>query len=292
MQHVPVMTDEVLEWLAPRDGGVYLDATCGLGSHTRAIAAQVGRGLVVSNDRDAESLAMARATIVDSPERVRFTQGPFSTLVQRWQAMDLGLANGLVADLGVSRYQLTTPERGMTFMADGPLDMRMDRSQGETAADVCNYSSELELANLIYEYGEERRSRQIARAIAKGRPVTTTGQLCRLITQVTPRTSRTIAPETKTFQALRIAVNRELDEIKALMDALPQLVGPGGRVVTISFHSLEDRILKQHFQALGKSGQARVLTKHVVAPSDDEVRRNPPSRSAKLRCVEMAVSEE
>ena len=206
--------------------------------------------------------------------------------------MGLGLANGLVADLGVSRYQLTTPERGMTFMADGPLDMRMDRSQGETAADICNYSSELELANLIYEYGEERRSRQIARAIANGRPVTTTAQLCRLIAQVTPRTSRTIAPETKTFQALRIAVNHELDEIKSLLAALPDLVAPGGRVVTISFHSLEDRILKQHFQSLGRSGQAHILTKHVIAPSEDEVRRNPASRSAKLRCVEMAKEEE
>ena len=292
-QHVPVMTDEVLEWLAPRDAGVYIDATCGLGSHTKAIAARLGPGgLVVSNDRDAESLEMARRSIVDTPERIRFTVGPFSTLVARWKEMGLGLAQGLVADLGVSRYQLTTPERGMTFMADGPLDMRMDRSQGETAADVCNYSSELELANLIYEFGEERRSRQIARAIANGRPVTTTGQLCRLITQVTPRTSRTIAPETKTFQALRIAVNHELDEIKDLMAALPELVGPGGRVVTISFHSLEDRILKQHFQALGRSGQALVLTKHVVAPTDDEVRRNPPSRSAKLRCIQMATDEE
>ncbi|MBY0506277.1 MAG: 16S rRNA (cytosine(1402)-N(4))-methyltransferase RsmH [Bryobacteraceae bacterium] len=293
MQHVPVMTAEVLQWLAPREGGVYLDATCGLGSHTKAIAAHVGAGgLVVSNDRDAESLAMARASVTEQAERIQFTQGPFSSLADRWKAMGRGLANGLVADLGVSRYQLTTPERGMTFMADGPLDMRMDRSQGETAADVCNHSSELELANLIYEYGEERRSRQIARAIAQGRPVTTTGQLCRLITQVTPRTSRTIAPETKTFQALRIAVNHELDEIKALLNALPELVGPGGRVVTISFHSLEDRILKQHFQALGRSGQARVLTKHVVAPSNEEVRRNPPSRSAKLRCVEMMTGEE
>jgi 16S rRNA (cytosine1402-N4)-methyltransferase len=292
MQHVPVMTDEVLEWLALRDNGVYIDATCGLGSHTKAIAARVPNGLVISNDRDAESLELARTNVGDLAERVRFTVGPFSTLAARWKAMGLGLANGLVADLGVSRYQLTTPERGMTFMADGPLDMRMDRSQGETAADIVNYSSELELANLIYKYGEERRSRQIARAIANGRPVTTTGQLCRLITQVTPRTSRTIAPETKTFQALRIAVNHELDEIESLLAALPELVGPGGRVVTISFHSLEDRILKQHFQALGRSGQARVLTKHIVAPSEEEVRRNPPSRSAKLRCVEMAGVEE
>lgn len=292
MQHVPVMTEEVLEWLALGDEGIYIDATCGLGSHTKAIAARVPRGLVISNDRDAESIEMARKSIVETPERIRFTVGPFSTLAARWKAMGLGMANGLVADLGVSRYQLTTPERGMTFMADGPLDMRMDRSQGETAADIVNHSSELELANLIYEYGEERRSRQIARAIANGRPVTTTGQLCRLIAQVTPRTSRTIAPETKTFQALRIAVNHELDEIKSLMAALPALVGPGGRVVTISFHSLEDRILKQHFQALGRSGEARVLTKHVVAPSDEEVRRNPPSRSAKLRCIEMATNEE
>ncbi len=292
MVHVPVMTEEVLEWLAPKPGGLYIDATCGLGSHTKAIADRVGDGTVIANDRDAESLELARQNIGALVSRVRFSHGPFSTLAERRQAMGLGLAQGLVADFGVSRYQLTTPERGMTFMADGPLDMRMDRSQGETAADICNYSSEQELANLIYKYGEERRSRQIARAIAKGRPVTTTAQLCRLIAQVAPRTSRTIAPETKTFQALRIAVNGELEEIEALLASLPELVGPGGRVVTISFHSLEDRIVKQHFQAQGRAGSMRILTKHVVAPTDEEVRRNPASRSAKLRCVEMAVSEE
>jgi len=171
-------------------------------------------------------------------------------------------------------------------MTDGPLDMRMDRGQSRSASDIVNYESEKQLADLIYKFGEERRSRQIARAIVRARPIHTSGQLAKLIEQVVPRTGK-LHPATQTFMALRIAVNREIEELDALMASLPRLVKPGGRVVTLSFHSLEDRSMKQGFQAMARAGQARILTRHVVRPAEEECRQNPPSRSAKLRAVEL-----
>src|SRR5258708_21891920 len=171
-------------------------------------------------------------------------------------------------------------------MADGPLDMRMDRSQPQTAADLINFESEKNLADLIYRLGEERRSRQIARAIVRARPLQTTGQLAKLIEQVAPRTGK-IHPATQTFMALRIAVNEENEELDALLASIPALVKPGGRVVTLTFMSLEDRKVKHAFQAMAREGRAKILTRHVVKPSEEEVRDNPPSRSAKLRAVEI-----
>ena len=238
--HVPVMLRECLEYLAIRPDGVYLDATCGLGGHTGAIARQLDTGFVLACDRDAESLARARENTVACAARIRFHSVRFSMVGQALAAERVSQADGLLADLGVSRYQLTEGERGFSLMADGPLDMRMDRSQGQTAADIVNYESEKQLADLIFQLGEERRSRRIARAIVRARPIATTGQLAKLIENAAPRTGK-IHPATRTFMALRIAVNQEAEELDALLASLPALVKPGGRVVVLTFMSTEDR---------------------------------------------------
>ena len=284
--HVPVMLREVMEYLAIRPEGVYLDATTGLGGHAGAIARQLTTGFVLACDRDAESLARARANAEDASSRIRFHKVSFSLVGEALAAEHITQLDGLLADLGVSRYQLTEGERGFSLMADGPLDMRMDRSGGRTAADIVNYESERELADLIFKLGEERRSRKIARAIVRARPIQTTGQLAKLIEGAAPRTGK-LHPATLTFMALRIAVNEEMEELDALLASIPKLVKPGGRVVMVTFMSLEDRKVKQSFQALAKDGRANILTRHVVRPSEEETRENPPSRSAKLRAVEM-----
>lgn len=229
---------------------------------------------------------MARANTAELSERIHFHHTPFSRMAGTLAAEGINQLDGLLADLGVSRYQLMEPERGFSLMADGPLDARMDRSQPQTAADFVNYESEKELADLIYNLGEERRSRKIARAIVRARPVTTTGQLAKLIEQAVPRTGK-IHPATQTFMALRIAVNSENEELEALLESIPQLVRPGGRAVILTFMSIEDRKVKQSFQAMARCGQATILTRHVVKPSEEEVRSNPPSRSAKLRALQM-----
>jgi 16S rRNA (cytosine1402-N4)-methyltransferase len=280
--HVPVMLDEALEYLAIRPEGVYIDATAGLGGHTGAIAARLTSGLVIANDRDAESLEMAKANTAALAGRIQYRQGPFS------QLRELPPADGLLADLGVSRYQLMDPERGFSLTADGPLDMRLDRSGGESAYDLINFTSEKNLADLIYEFGEERRSRRIARAIVRARPVHTTLQLAGVIERAVPRTGR-LHPATQTFMALRLAVNDEQGELDKLLELAPQLVKSGGRIVIISFHSLEDRKVKQSFQALARARRAEILTRHVVTPTPREIDSNPPSRSAKLRAVEMGT---
>jgi 16S rRNA (cytosine1402-N4)-methyltransferase len=284
--HVPVMLRECLEYLAIRPDGVYLDATAGMGGHTGAIARQLSTGLVVACDRDAESLARAQANTADCVSRIHFHNVSFSLVGQALAAEGLTQVDGLLADLGVSRYQLTEGERGFSLMADGPLDMRMDRSQGQTAADIVNFEAEKQLADLIFQLGEERRSRRIARAIVRARPIKTTGQLAKLIESAVPRTGK-LHPATQTFMALRIAVNQENEELDALLAAIPTLVKPGGRAVLLTFMSLEDRKVKQSFQALAREGRVNILTRHVVRPSEEEIRDNPPSRSAKLRAVEI-----
>ncbi len=284
--HVPVMAGEALEFLAVRPEGVYLDATCGLGGHTGAIARQLSTGFVIANDRDADSLEMARQNTADCADRIRFHHGAFSRLPEALESLAVKLVAGLIADLGVSRYQLTAAERGFSMMAEGPLDMRMDRSQPRTAADIVNYVSEKELADLIYQFGEERRSRRIARAIVRARPIRSTTHLASVVEQAAPRTGK-LHPATQTFMALRLFVNGELDELDSLLQVAPRLVAPGGRIVIITFMSLEDRKVKQAFQEWGRSGHATVLTKHVVKPGASEISRNPPSRSAKLRAVEV-----
>jgi len=280
------MLRECLEWLNLRPDGVYLDATCGLAGHTAAIARGLTTGFVLSCDRDAESLELARQNALDCAERIRFRKASFSQLKETLAADGLTKADGLLADLGVSSYQLTTGERGFSLMSDGPLDMRQDRGQQRSAADIVNYEAEKNLADLIYQLGEERRSRRIARAIVRARPIHTTGQLAKLIEQAVPRTGK-IHPATQTFMALRIAVNEENEELDALLSAIPEIVKPGGRAVILTFMSLEDRRVKQGFLAMAGAGRVRILTKHVVKPTEEEIRDNPPSRSAKLRAVEI-----
>ena len=292
--HTPVMLRECLEYLALKPGGVYLDATAGLGGHTGAIARKLaelgGNGRVVACDRDPESLDLAKANTTDVSSRIQFHRSLFSQLEETLSAAGVSQLDGLLADLGVSRYQLTEGERGFSLMADGPLDMRMSRDRhtdtGGTAADIVNFESEKELADLIFKLGEERRSRKISRAIVRARPIKTTGQLAKLIEGVVPRTEK-IHPATRTFMALRIAVNHEQEELDALLESIPRLVKPGGRVVILTFMSLEDRKVKQSFQAMAKTGRALVLTRHVVRPAEEEIWNNPPSRSAKLRAVEL-----
>jgi 16S rRNA (cytosine1402-N4)-methyltransferase len=284
--HVPVMLRECLEYLAIRPDGIFLDATCGFGGHTGAIARELTTGLVLACDRDAESLALARVNTADCAARIHYHNVSFSLVGQALASEGITQVDGLLADLGVSRYQLTEGERGFSLMADGPLDMRMDRSQGQTAADIVNFEAEKQLADLIFQLGEERRSRRIARAIVRARPIKTTGQLAKLIESAVPRTGK-LHPATQTFMALRIAVNQENEELDALLAAIPKLVKPGGRAVLLTFMSLEDRKVKQSFQALAREGRVNILTRHVVRPSEEEVRDNPPSRSAKLRAVEI-----
>ncbi|MBV8845952.1 MAG: 16S rRNA (cytosine(1402)-N(4))-methyltransferase RsmH [Bryobacterales bacterium] len=286
MQHYPVMLRECLEYLNIRPDGIYCDATCGLGGHSGAIAARLSTGVLIACDRDAESLELARANTAGLGERIRFHQALFSQLAEALAAEGISQVDGLLADLGVSRYQLTAGERGFSLMADGPLDMRMSRGQQRTAAEIVNFESEHELARLIYTLGEERRSRKIARAIVRGRPITTTGQLAKLIEGVAPRAGK-LHPATQTFMALRMAVNDEMEELDALLECIPKLLRSGGRAVIVTFMSLEDRKVKQSFQAMAKAGRAHLLTRHVVRPAEEETRDNPPSRSAKLRAIEV-----
>jgi 16S rRNA (cytosine1402-N4)-methyltransferase len=281
------MLRESLEYLAIRPDGIYADCTAGLGGHTLAIAERLTSGLVLACDRDAESLEIARANSADYLSRIRFLKTSFARVGETLAAEGFSQLDGLLADLGASRYQLTSAERGFSFSADGPLDMRQDRSQPGTAADLVNFESENQLADLIYQFGEERRSRRIARAVVRARPIKTTGQLAKLIEGAVPRTGK-LHPATQTFMALRIAVNRELEELDALLESIPRLVKPGGRAVIITFMSLEDRRVKHAFQAMARAGSAEILTRHVVRPSEEEIAENAASRSAKLRAVQLS----
>jgi 16S rRNA (cytosine1402-N4)-methyltransferase len=242
-------------------------------------------GFVIACDRDAESLEIARANAAAVAERVRFFHGAFSRLPDALAASGVQAVNGILADLGVSRYQLGTAERGFSLMEEGPLDMRMDRSQGVTAADLVNELPEKALADLIYQLGEERRSRRISRAIVRARPILTTRRLAEVIEEVVPRTGR-IHPATQTFMALRLRVNGEMDELDELLRLAPERLKCGGRFVVLTFMSTEDRKVKQSFQSLARAGRARILTKHVVRPTEKEISENAASRSAKLRALE------
>jgi 16S rRNA (cytosine1402-N4)-methyltransferase len=291
-RHVPVLLKDAIEFLNVRAGGTIADCTLGLAGHAGEIARRLGStGHLIGFDRDPEALALAKARLdqvveelgSDAP-RITLIGEAFSSIAGHVAPASL---DGLLADFGVSSMQLNEARRGFSFMADGPLDMRQDTRSGPTAAQVVNEADENELADLIYEYGDERRSRRIARAIVRGRPVTTTGQLSRIVASAAPAMKQDkIHPATRTFQALRIYVNRELDEIKALMEAAPTLLKPSGRLVVISFHSLEDRIAKDSLRDGAHQKIWEVLTKKPVTASDEETDRNPRSRSAKLRAAE------
>jgi 16S rRNA (cytosine1402-N4)-methyltransferase len=285
--HYPVLLEESLEYLAIRPDGVYVDMTAGLGGHTKAIAERLTTGWVLACDRDAESLAQAREATAAYAARVRFFHGAFSKLPEAFESNGLSMVDGVLADLGVSRYQLSSGERGFSLMEKGPLDMRMDRSQGHTAEEFVNELPERALADLLYEFGEERRSRRISRAIVRARPILTTDRLAEVVEQAVPRTGR-IHPATQTFMALRLKVNEELEELDGLLKNVPPRLKPGGRFVVLTFMSTEDRKVKQAFQSLARAGEAKILTKHVVRPRQQEVLENSASRSAKLRALERA----
>lgn len=290
--HVPVLREEVLALLQPRPGGHYLDATVGLGGHAEAILrASAPSGTLLGVDRDGEALALARQRLAPFGPRVSLIPGRYEELAD---LPGIGKAyDGILFDLGASSLQLDSAERGFSFGREGSLDMRMDRSTGQTAADLVNRLSERDLADLIFRWGEERWSRRIARAIVTGRqqaPIRTTTELASIVAGAIPRRAwpRHIHPATRTFQALRIVVNDELTGLGPALEAAVGLVRPGGRVAAISFHSLEDRIVKQTWRRLESSRQARVLTKRPLTPGEAEVAGNPRARSAKLRAVERA----
>jgi 16S rRNA (cytosine1402-N4)-methyltransferase len=283
--HYPVLLNESLEYLAIRPDGTYVDVTAGLGGHTRAIAERLESGFVIACDRDREALEVARRNTAALAARIRFFHGVFSKLPEALAENGVAAVDGVLADLGVSRYQLGSAERGFSLMEDGPLDMRMDRSEGVPAAELVNELPEKELADLIFELGEERRSRRIARAIVRARPILTTGRLARVVEQAVPRTGR-IHPATQTFMALRLKVNNELEELGKLLQLAPERLKPAGRLVVLTFMSTEDRRVKQRFQQLARDGKARILTKHVIRPAKQEVLENAASRSAKLRALE------
>lgn len=283
--HFSVMAGEAMEQLAVRPDGVYVDATTGLGGHTALIAQRLTTGIVIANDRDEQSLEMARRQTAEWAERIRFHHGSFGTLPEAVREAGLAKVDGLLADLGVSRYQLTAPERGFSFLSDGPLDMRMDQSGGMTAADLVNQAAEKALADLIFQLGEERRARKIARALVRARPIRSTLHLADVVERAVPRTGR-LHPATKTFMALRMAVNEEPAELDRLLALGPELLTRGGRMVVIAFMSFDDRKVKEKFRELGRAARATVLTKHPLQPSEEEIVRNPASRSAKLRALE------
>jgi len=284
--HVPVMPAEALELLAIRPDGVYLDCTAGLGGHTGMIAQRLAGGTIIANDRDMRSLELARTNTAEWKDHICFHLGTFGSLAEAVEQAGFDRVDGLLADTGVSRYQLTSADRGFSFMADGPLDMRMDQTGSKTAADLVNHTDEKTLADLIYQFGEERRARRIARAIVRARPLRSTLHLADVVERAVPRTGR-LHPATKTFMALRMAVNDEPGELRKLLEAGPGLVRSGGRIVVISFMSIDDRQVKEKFRSLAREGRATLLTKHPLEPTEEEIGRNPAARSAKLRAVQM-----
>ena len=296
--HVPVLLKEAINFLNIQRGGTYIDATVGLGGHSYEIAKRLGApGHLIGLDKDPAALEIAREKLVAGRGSPVVGDPVWPTIELRHSSFaDIATSDrppatidGLLADIGVSSLQLNDAARGFSFQAEGPLEMRMDPHSELTAEQVVNQFDERELADLIYEFGEERRSRRIARAIVRSRPILTTAQLAAVIsTAARPmnQAERKIHPATRTFQALRIFVNRELDDLRKLLEAAPQLLKPSGRLVVISFHSLEDRIVKDAMRESAKQGQYRLLTKKPVTPSDEEIDRNPRARSAKLRAAE------
>ena len=305
--HVPVLVKEVVEWIHGKDGGIYVDATIGSGGHAVALLETYPRiSLLVGIDQDAQAVAIAKKNLAAFHKRATVVHGNFTTLKNILGTLHIAHIDGIIFDLGVSSMQLSDPLRGFSFMAEGPLDMRMDQNSAVQAQDLVNTSAAAELEDILRTYGEERWARRIARAILKHRsthPISTTTELSRVVSGAIPARYRppSIHPATRTFQALRIAVNDELKNLNHALDEAVDMLNSGGRMGVISFHSLEDRIVKQKFQQwqkgctcpprvpqciCGKEKKITILTRKPIVPSRDEVQVNPRSRSAKLRVAE------
>lgn len=283
--HVSVLSRELIAGLEVRSGGHYLDATVGGGGHSRLILEAAPDVRVTALDQDAQAIAAAQANLAEFGDRVQFCRSNFAAYDPEALRFD-----GIIADLGVSSAQLDIADRGFSFRHEASLDMRMDQRQDLTAAEVINFWDEVELANIFYNYGEERLSRRIARNIVEHRPFDTTTELAEVIARCVPRAYRygRIHPATRVFQALRIAVNQELKVLETFLDTAPSWLKPSGRIGVISFHSLEDRLVKHR---LRESPLVKVLTKKPILPQEDELEQNPRSRSAKLRLAERRTEE-
>ena len=306
--HIPVLVAETIEWLAVRPEGMYLDATVGAGGHAEAILERLTTGRLIGIDKDPMAVEIARENLKEYADRLTLAHQDFSELRSLLGRLAVRGVDGILADLGLSQMHLDAPERGFSLRAEGPLDMRMNPHQRLTADEIVNRYGERELANLIYQYGEERRSQRIARAIVRARPIQNTRMLAELIaaclggrreasrptygwkrkdSEAAARTMKPrIHPATRTFQALRIAVNRELELLNQFLHQAPDCLLSGGRIVIISFHSLEDRPVKRQFRQWQREGTMRNLTRHVVRPNPEEVQRNRRARSARLRAAE------
>jgi 16S rRNA (cytosine1402-N4)-methyltransferase len=288
--HEPVLLPEAIDLLDPARGGVFVDCTVGLGGHSRALL-EAGATRLIGLDRDRDALAIAAETLRPYADRVELVHADYRDLGRVLAERGLPAVSGALADLGVSSMQLDDEHRGFSFRRDEPLDMRMDQSQGPSAAELLRTADEGELADVIFQFGEERHSRRVARAIVAARreaPIETTGRLAAVVRRAVPHHGyQRIDPATRTFQALRIWVNRELDGLDAFLGDATRRLLAGARLAVITFHSLEDRIVKHTFRALEKTGEGlRILTKRPVTPAGDEVARNPRARSAKLRAIE------
>ena len=290
--HTPVLLQEVLEWLRIKADGTYIDATLGAGGHSEAIAEKLTSGRLISLDRDAQALQIAQQRLKRFGSRVSCVLSPFSRIAEAARELGIPKVDGVLADLGVSSMQLDQPQRGFSFREAGPLGMRMGVSaegQGSelTADEIVNRWPESELADLLYREADEHDSRRIARAVVRARPIRDTAHLATVVAGSRKQWGRQrLHPATKTFLALRIAVNREMEELGQFLSRVPATMNPGGRCVILTYHSREDRIVKQAFREAERRGTLKILTKHVVTPGAEEQRANPRSRSAKLRCAE------
>jgi 16S rRNA (cytosine1402-N4)-methyltransferase len=289
--HVPVLCREAIEILNVQPDGFYIDATLGAGGHAEEILRRLEKGKLLGIDRDPAALAIAGERLKSFGEKLITMLGNFAQIGDLHAASGFPPANGLLADLGMSTMQLEDASRGFSFSTPGPLDMKMGPSPGPRAADLVNEMNEQELADVIFKLGEERHSRRVARAIVKGRPYRLTTELAQVVTRAIPsRTAlRHIHPATRTFQALRMAVNRELESLESLLAQVLGVLKPGGRVVMVSFQSLEDRLVKRTFRAWQQEGRAEILTRRVVRPTEEEIATNPRSRSGKMRAAERSI---
>ena len=302
MTHLPVLYNEIIHAMQPHRGGLYVDGTVGAGGHAYGILqASSPDGKLLGMDLDPQALQLARTSLQQFAQRVHLVQASYISLRDQLKLLGWNQVDGILLDLGLSSIQLDTQDRGFSFQSEAPLDMRFGPSIGTTAADLVNHLDEVTLADLLYRYGEERRSRQVARAIVKARPITTTTQLAKVVAGATSGGKSGIHPATRTFQALRIAVNSELDALEALLPQALDTLRPGGRLAIIAFHSLEDRIVKQFMRresrdclcppsqpvcTCGHKATLRAITGKPIRPQEDEVRNNPRSRSARLRVAE------